>query len=375
MNKKRIQAFDLIRVFACLCVITIHFNYNISAGFTLDNTFIPNTYLKGQVYLGDIGVCLFFMLSGATQMLSYKEGNLYEYYWKRIINLFPMFWIAYIIATILDALFLGNICFTNPRLLTVSFFGLDGYYATKGMLSFGCYKLGEWFMGCIVLLYLISPFLYSALKNKRSEIACWVFFITIYWLVIESKLIDWMGISNITFFLRVPEFLFGMTFVKYELWKSKNLWGLASFFFIVVVLFYLFPGSATGLTVAIFFCACLFSIFVLLNQKFPLPGIEKPLSFIASLTYSVFLVHHWSINRACVLIDLKSLSKFETVIIYVLFVLFSFFAGYCLKKLTDMILSVILPKVNNHIKKPIVLCFLAGFVLCNLLIIIRKYFG
>lgn len=58
---KRILYLDIIRIFACLCVLTIHFNasmsgYDYSGKFMLPNEIITN--FPFGVYLGNIGIGL-----------------------------------------------------------------------------------------------------------------------------------------------------------------------------------------------------------------------------------------------------------------------------------------------------------------------------
>jgi len=54
-----------------------------------------------NIYIGDWGVSLFFIISGAALMYVYQEKLEYKrFYKKRFESLYPMFWMAYIIAFI-----------------------------------------------------------------------------------------------------------------------------------------------------------------------------------------------------------------------------------------------------------------------------------
>lgn len=80
MNKVRLVYLDIIRIFACLCICIIHFNasvsgYDLTGKFVYEsNSLIPNIW--GEVYLGDIGTGLFFLLSGASLEYVYPNLNL-----------------------------------------------------------------------------------------------------------------------------------------------------------------------------------------------------------------------------------------------------------------------------------------------------------
>ena len=103
-SKNRILYYDVIRAVACLSVIIIHFNASFSAWsggvFTYPNAVFPNFIFNQSVYLGDFGVSLFFILSGAAMFRTYggREISLGAFYRKRFLSLYPMFWLAWFAA-------------------------------------------------------------------------------------------------------------------------------------------------------------------------------------------------------------------------------------------------------------------------------------
>lgn len=112
MNKtNRLVYLDILRIFACLCILVIHFNATVSgyhtfSNFVYPNHVFPNTYLGG-VYLGHIGVGLFFIICGASLQYQYgiipiNRRAILNFYKKRALSLYPAFWIAWLIATIVS---------------------------------------------------------------------------------------------------------------------------------------------------------------------------------------------------------------------------------------------------------------------------------
>ena len=77
MQKERIHSLDVLRIFACLCILTIHFNASMSGysygGFIYPNSITPNFFVESRLYLGDIGVSIFFMLTGASLYISTRK--------------------------------------------------------------------------------------------------------------------------------------------------------------------------------------------------------------------------------------------------------------------------------------------------------------
>lgn len=158
--------FDVIRIFACLTILIIHFNasvsgYDYSGTFLYSNGLIPNYYFK-CVYLGEIGNGLFFILSGASLVLSNSSlelsaKELPQFYWKRIKSLMPQFWIAWIAATFATLILNKGIGSAPAYKALWTLFGMDGYSWARGWCDGSFYQVGEWYLGCALLCYLLWP--------------------------------------------------------------------------------------------------------------------------------------------------------------------------------------------------------------------------
>ena len=287
-GRKRIAAFDLICLFSCLCVSIVHFNaavcgYNGTFLYP-QNSLIPNFYIDGKVYLGGIGVSLFFMLSGARLMYTYKDAK--TFFIHRFKNIYPMFWIAYAAATCFDFLYYKGMSTAKPWLRIFSALGMDGYLCSLGVIPFDYYKLGEWFLGCIILIYLLFPLLHAAVERNMAVTAVCA---GVIYMAFRGK------VSDQSFFLRIPEILFGMAFVKYDL-NDKPLPLLAGSAG-VFILAYLFRAQIYSLTVCVAFCVFLFALMVWAARYIQSDAVKSFMAVGAKLTYPIFLVHHWLITR------------------------------------------------------------------------------
>lgn len=330
---------DLIRVFSCLCVITCHFNACISGFsngmFVYPNSVIPNFYLENRIYLGDIGTSLFFILSGASMMLSYRSGNLRKYYTKRFLAIYPMFYVAYLTATIADFLTLKWFPGADWRLFFFSLIGFDGYLASLGFIGFDFYKLGEWFLGCILSLYLIFPLLHKGIERKpvlTVLVSCGLCIGYRLWTHIQGEAF----VSNY-FFLRIPELLMGMLFIKYELRsKPKLMFGIAG---TAAISGWLLRNYVTPLTLCVSICMLLFAALTWLGNKITGSAPSKILFTLSGLTYPVFLVHHWMISRLAGGFDLSTMPRRNCYVFYVIYLLLSFILAYLLKQFTNKVLE------------------------------------
>lgn len=158
----RIFAFDVIRVLAMFWVVTYHFGCEYSFG-----PFAPivNFFCVTPNFdFGNVAVTMFLVLSGALLYRKYGNGNvgkLSSFYIKRAKTIYPPFWIANLYILLAMArhwMADGSPFFAgNPLKLLLTVVGFDGYVNLFGFENY--YFCGEWFVGAIVLLYLLFPFL------------------------------------------------------------------------------------------------------------------------------------------------------------------------------------------------------------------------
>ena len=166
--------------------------------------------------MGHIGVSLFFILSGASLMYSTRRGlEIRSYLKKRFLSIYPLYWITYA-AFFTHFYIINRLPMTVPKSsLLLSFLGMDGYLYYK----IPCYYLvGEWFVGCILILYLLFPLLRRlVLEHPRATAlvtaVLYVPYLYVYPFQMENERL---------FFSRIPEFLFGMYFAVYFYGAGKG---------------------------------------------------------------------------------------------------------------------------------------------------------
>lgn len=166
----RIFEFDIIRVLAMFWVATYHFGCEYAYGpfAPLVNFFCVTPNFD----FGNVAVTMFLVLSGALLYRKYGNGNvgsLPAFYLKRAKAIYPAFWILNLYILVAMArhwMADGNPFFAgNPLKLLLTVTGFDGYLNLFGFESY--YFCGEWFVGAIVLLYFLFPFLAWAYQKNR----------------------------------------------------------------------------------------------------------------------------------------------------------------------------------------------------------------
>lgn len=325
----RVVGFDLVRIFACLCVLTVHFNAQVSGYsndvFVYNNSIVPNHYLGGRAYLGTIGVCLFFMLSGAALTLSYR--GLKRFYIKRFLSIYPMFWLAYAIVFFYDFLINKHFGEANPLLLIATALGMDGYLFSQGMIDGTYYRIGEWFLGCIVLLYLIYPLLRRGMEKK--PILTFVAAVVIYALLVRR-------LREVKFILRIPEMLIGIAISQYH-WERKP-WRLTAAGAAILLAAWLLRDYLSALTITIALAFFLFGLLCALGQYIP-ERVSCTLAKLSALCFPAFLVHHQLIAKLTVGFDLPNMRRRDVLMLYIIYMVLTYLLSVGLQKLTANVLA------------------------------------
>lgn len=343
---------DLVRIFACLCVSIVHFNATMSGwnqfgGFVYPNSIVPNYYLGGRVYLGSVGVSLFFILTGASLMLTYRSGNLKQYYKKRFLGIYPMFWIAYTVTFALDFFRWRGLPLEDIRLLGYSALGIDGYLSLLGLVYTPFYKVGEWFLGALLALYVLFPMLHWLVERKPLIAGVGVFagYGGYLWL---ARRLGW-PMQEHWFFLRIPELLLGMLFIKYDLrHKPVLMLGIGA---IAAMASILLRNRIHGLTLCVGVCLLLFALLIWLGEKIKSPKIIRAMTKSAALTYPIFLVHHWLIDRLVIGFDVANMPKRNVVMMFLIYVFLTVLFAWLLQLGAQKVIAFISGAISGRIEE------------------------
>jgi peptidoglycan/LPS O-acetylase OafA/YrhL len=260
--------------------------------------------LRYTGWLGDQGVQLFLVASGfglayaALRAGGPENGTLkpLRFYARRLGKIFPLWWSAHLVF-ILTWLLIGRGMDVTDWRTTASFFGLR--FLPRTMYYF---SPAWWFIGLILQLYLVFPFLYRFL-NKLEPVRFLLVIgggavaVRLLGLVTMSEYLDWW--SRGAFFIpRLPEFAFGMVFAKILVEDDARLvrWtrGTGALLFWVTV--YLAGNTLSffkaGMAAAFLFTGA--GAFVLLYMA--AAKVQKPatgvLCWCGKHSYPIYLVHH-----------------------------------------------------------------------------------
>lgn len=160
-NQKRLFYLDVIRVACAILIVIYHFPLSWSGRVDILHATVNGSWGMTPVYC-------FFMVSGAAMMYQYgreERLNLVQFYQKRFLHLYPLFWIAYVIGFFAVFWQLGHLYDIPSWSLIWSVLGIDGWIV-NWIPTF--YMVGEWFLGSIIMLYLAFPLVRFCWRKNRQ---------------------------------------------------------------------------------------------------------------------------------------------------------------------------------------------------------------
>lgn len=323
-HRPRLFYLDFIRAFATILIVITHFNNPFLTVKGAHPIFLNRPF---NIYVGDWGVSLFLIISGAALMYTHgrqPKTDWKHFYYRRFITIFPMYWIAYISANII--LFIrgrGSLPYSAPKWrILLSVFAFDGLASTGGIKTF--YTLGEWFLGFIIIFYLVYPLLQAGVRDHPWITACCILVLYVA-TVIYVRFIDvshiGVTINGYTFpaavllTMRLPELAFGMYFTHYM--TKVNSWGLVSALAVLIVqCVYPFAGLLLGDIAVTVVGIASFVVLVWLARWFDIRAFRKLVAWVARYSYPIFLVHHQLITFVFRHVSPTSLSAIQAYLLF-----------------------------------------------------------
>lgn len=342
-NKPRIHSIDFLRSLAFFLVLLNHVGFAVNDLTNYEYVYNPNQY-------GAIGVSFFIIISGfSLYYTNQSKLDIKNFYIKRIANILPYFWIAYVFVAAFLFLTLGYITIkSNLKNALISFLAMDGY------LNGEYYLVGEWFTGFILLVYILYPIIwFSFCKNSIMTFVVSIVIGSLcmyYTPYLHEHVWSWRSHSMQNPFSRLPEFIFGMLIVKYLLNNKK----LAYFMLIpsVIYLFFMmFDWDCMNNFIRVPKWISLFIIIYVIYDLIPTINIlNNIVTFLSKYSFMAFLLHHQIIYSVFRYVNPSNFSQHDFIYSYLMIAFFSYLTAYLLYPLGDKI-KISLINSFNYAKK------------------------
>ncbi|MBR3036905.1 MAG: acyltransferase [Lachnospiraceae bacterium] len=303
--KKRYLYPDIMRTAALLLIFVYHFLIEFSK--RIPEVKLPKIFADGGSLSSHpvaVAVSLFFMVSGSSLMLSAREESALSFYRRRFRAIMIPFYIVFVLG------FIGTLLVFPERYagvpvwtILLSVIGMDGYLL-EVIPNF--YVTGEWFLGCLILLYLCFPFLKQCVDRKPVLTAAVT--MVLFVLLLAFFHAPLFASRDRYFFLRLPEFMCGMYLTKYLSAKHRFIYGgiglaLCGLLFVSVLPEDWELLQRLLITAGIFLvCRCIGEC---LDGK--VRFLEDIFHGFAAVSYEFFLLHHFLILLAAVFLSSREL--------------------------------------------------------------------
>ena len=281
-DKKRLIELDCSRNFAAILILVYHFVVESNtAGYIHFSPFMLKTFS----FLGSIGVNLFFLLSGASLTYCWQNRwNLKEYVKGRILAIYPDFWVAFFTLFVYGEVLHGNNASVPKWKIIFSIIGVDGYMQ---QFTSTFYKIGEWFLGCLLILYFLFPIFRHFVSPNRTTFF-WGSILFLSWLLWPSLCLPYDGNHMVL----GQAFVFWVGMLLSQIIGRK--YSCKQLVFCGVIC-----GVLALLYIPIKYIAFFSAIFIILFagvsskylKKFPY-AIRLFIHFFSKQSYRIFLIHH-----------------------------------------------------------------------------------
>ena len=176
--KKKLTGIIFTRACCSLGIIINHYFAHSNGNFK----FLYNT---ANSSFGFMFVTTFFCISGAVLYYNYpKIKSIKKFYYKRWKSIFPSFYICFLIFYIKNVIYFRKLFYNGHwSKLFISIIGLDGYLKFRIKTY---YLIGEWFLGAIIIFYIIYPLLSIIIAKKK--VFFHIFIVSFYILIFSESL-------------------------------------------------------------------------------------------------------------------------------------------------------------------------------------------
>ena len=238
---------------------------------------------------GCVGTTLFLLISGNSLARKYGEKlNVKEFYKKRWLAIFPMFYLCYFIAFVLHRIILQNdiSAGVEPWTFIFTLMGADNYMYLVGVPTFAI--VGEWYTALIVAIYILFPLI--QLLYRKKHIIGTILILVMYGL----NLVFDIGpvIDDAHLITGVTVFWIGMLTYKYEekIQKAPLPAKIMVVVLALVLMFVKLPGVM--LLYKNLFGILIFITFMFIGKL--IDSVKEPavIGFLCKIEYGIYLCHH-----------------------------------------------------------------------------------
>jgi peptidoglycan/LPS O-acetylase OafA/YrhL len=301
---KYLAWIDQVKGISILGIVLFHFFQN----YPLRVRWIDDLYHLGAK-VGFAAVCIFFVIAGfnTSYVLARKIDSKQTIDWgewlkKRLLRIYPPYWLAIAVTLILYYLFKSSHSLSQSELFLIAI----------GYPNYGLFRAinpGFWFFSVILQYYLIAPLIFKLAQNNAKiilwmgiEVSLFIKLACIFVIPRNNWLFGFLYQLNFVgsyFFEICLGIYWGFIFYKYQKFRPIDILNSTAIFIVGLIVYFglFFKGidTAYNLGFDILFTPVIFLLcYWIVNRTSPpiLPKIKFPLLIIlGKYSYQIYLLH------------------------------------------------------------------------------------
>ena len=277
INKSTLSEIIFARACCSIGIIIFHYFCHSNGKFKLLSKTANSEW-------GYMFVTSFYSISGTVLYYNYpKVESIKAFYFKRWKSIFPSYYVCFFYFFLKNVFFFRKVFYKEHwSRLFLTLLGIDGYFKYR-IKSYSI--IGEWFLGSIILIYLLYPFL-SCLMNVNLLL---LNFMLCFGYIIMYKTKFFIISKNDNLICGINSFYFGMIVIK-----GKDLFFKKQFFFISIILFIYFYYFKLFQFVLIRQIQgfCLYISLIHIGKYAMKTKLKIIFTEISKLSYNIFLFQH-----------------------------------------------------------------------------------
>lgn len=203
MKKEHIYILDILRFFAAICVVVFHYTSTEVLKGNIDNNLFES--IRNYTKYGNLGVNLFFMISGFVIFASAVGRTPISFIISRIVRLYPGYWVS-VSLTALSLILIGSDIVTlNLSQYFINLTMLNNYFNIDDIDGvYWTLQIELKFYFCIFLLIWLNAF-----DKYRYWIPVWLMLTVVFYFYQQPFFMGWFispeyssyFIAGVVFFL------------------------------------------------------------------------------------------------------------------------------------------------------------------------------
>ena len=279
-KNKKIQLLGITfsRAFCSLGIFLFHYFGHSNSNIKFLNKTANSTW-------GFMFSTTFFCISGTVLYYNYPYINsIKKFYYKRWKAIFPSYYISFTFFRLNRTFASHKIIFRrNWFKLVYTIIGLDGYlfYRIKTY-----YIVGEWFLGAIILIYILYPLILWVIN--KNIIFIYLILIIGYYFMLQTNFFIIMKDTNLITCL--ASFSFGIIIIRYnKIFLDEY---ITLFISLILLIFLNYVKVRCSIIIFQLQGFCLFITLTKVGGYIMSKGKMKIINLISKLSYFIFLYHH-----------------------------------------------------------------------------------